>query len=273
MIQNIEHELDTEYTSGRGWFFSLFAWGDNEGYMEGKEVFNSYGRRSNRHLMMNYGFSMTYNQHELLRFSSSIPPQVAVALDRDAKLVETTDDADDKAEERIQKRRQMGRLRIFEPFPVSLRADEFNQKFMGLCRLAAMDVNELRAHVDERAGPEGSEEPNFYAPSARFPSSPISRENEVKALKMVHSFMEEKIQSYRTSIEHDQATLKCACIQAWFRSAILYRLSLKMVLFRHKQMAAVMLESLRLPHPGHLTLESIYKDNLAKFPIEAEGGV
>jgi hypothetical protein len=44
--------------------FRLFPTERSVGYAKGAEVFNSYGRRDNAHLLINYGFAMLHNEHE-----------------------------------------------------------------------------------------------------------------------------------------------------------------------------------------------------------------
>ena len=46
--------------------FRLFPTKSSAGYAKGAEVFNSYGRRDNSHLLINYGFAMLNNEHERL---------------------------------------------------------------------------------------------------------------------------------------------------------------------------------------------------------------
>ena len=57
--------LQTKYdfnVGGNG-TFRLFPTGTNR-YPKGTEVFNSYGRRDNRHLLMEYGFAIENNEWE-----------------------------------------------------------------------------------------------------------------------------------------------------------------------------------------------------------------
>ena len=43
--------------------FRLYPTGRNS-YAKGEEVFNSYGKRNNTHLLLNYGFAIENNMHE-----------------------------------------------------------------------------------------------------------------------------------------------------------------------------------------------------------------
>ena len=43
--------------------FRLYPTGRNR-YFKGQEAFNSYGRRNNRHLLLEYGFAIENNQWE-----------------------------------------------------------------------------------------------------------------------------------------------------------------------------------------------------------------
>ncbi len=274
MIRAMEHEFDAEPAAPPGggggrdrtWYFSLFAYGNHPGYPKGTEVFNSYGRRSNRHLMMNYGFSMAYNEHDVLRFTAPIPPPPPPPCEGETNgTVTSTDQRNGHTEEVVQKRRHMGRLRLYGPFSVSLRADEFNQKWMGICRLAAMSVDELRAYVDARVASAPPEEPLLYVPSARLPSCPISQANEGKALESMQVFLDDKLREYPTSVTQDRMLLQCACLQDWFRSAVSYRLSLKMILVRHKAFVVRLRQSLNVAQLEHPVLVALYEQHVLNF--------
>jgi len=54
--------------------FRLFPSGTNEGYASGCEVFNSYGRRPNDNLMMEYGFGTTLQKQWLFSTTQSYSP-------------------------------------------------------------------------------------------------------------------------------------------------------------------------------------------------------
>lgn len=56
---NVQTKYDYD-VDGNG-VFRLFPTGDNH-YPQGAEVFNSYGRRANENLLMDYGFSMLDNE-------------------------------------------------------------------------------------------------------------------------------------------------------------------------------------------------------------------
>jgi len=63
---NLNHgNVATKYdfdVGGNG-VFRLFPTGTNS-YLKGREVFNSYGRRDNAHLLLHYGFAMLDNEHD-----------------------------------------------------------------------------------------------------------------------------------------------------------------------------------------------------------------
>ena len=56
---NVQTKYDFDVDSNK--LFRLFPTGDNF-YGKGSEVFNSYGRRSNENLLLDYGFSMLDNE-------------------------------------------------------------------------------------------------------------------------------------------------------------------------------------------------------------------
>jgi hypothetical protein len=56
---NVQTKYD--YNVDENGVFRLFPTGQN-GYLVGQEVFNSYGRRANENLLMDYGFAMLDNE-------------------------------------------------------------------------------------------------------------------------------------------------------------------------------------------------------------------
>lgn len=55
-----------DYNVDDNGMFRLFPTGSNH-YKKGTEVFNSYGRRNNRHLLLEYGFAIEDNMWERVR--------------------------------------------------------------------------------------------------------------------------------------------------------------------------------------------------------------
>jgi len=53
--------------------FTIFPSGDNF-YEKGGEIFNSYGRRKNDHLLLDYGFSLLNNEHETVDVRVTLSP-------------------------------------------------------------------------------------------------------------------------------------------------------------------------------------------------------
>ena len=62
-----------KHTWGPDFCFRLFASGDNPGYRQGSEVFNSYGRRPNDNLLLEYGFAMLDNEWDVVQLGIAIP--------------------------------------------------------------------------------------------------------------------------------------------------------------------------------------------------------
>ena len=61
---NVQTKYD--YDVGGNGVFRLFPTGSNQ-YKKGTEVFNSYGRRANDNLLLEYGFSMLGNEWDKVR--------------------------------------------------------------------------------------------------------------------------------------------------------------------------------------------------------------
>jgi hypothetical protein len=75
-----KYDFDAEGNGG----FRLFPTAASAGYARGAEVFNSYGRRDNSHLLLHYGFAILDNEHErvalrLPRSSLSTLPHAELA--------------------------------------------------------------------------------------------------------------------------------------------------------------------------------------------------
>jgi hypothetical protein len=68
---NVQTKYDYD-VEGNG-VFRLFPTGGNS-YGKGREVFNSYGRRPNDNLLLDYGFAILGNEWEELQISVGIDP-------------------------------------------------------------------------------------------------------------------------------------------------------------------------------------------------------
>ena len=54
-----------DYNEGNNGVFRLFPSPGSDGYRKGAEVFNSYGRRDNEHLLLHYGFALPDNEWDV----------------------------------------------------------------------------------------------------------------------------------------------------------------------------------------------------------------
>ena len=70
-FQNLQTKYD--YDVDNNGLFRLFPTGCNS-YSKGSEVFNSYGRRANDNLLLDYGFSMIDNEWDTYELMLTLPP-------------------------------------------------------------------------------------------------------------------------------------------------------------------------------------------------------
>ena len=164
---NVQTKYDFN-VDGNG-FFRLFPTGSNR-YPVGTEVFNSYGRRDNRFLLMEYGFALFNNEWD--------------TVDLVVEISET-----DEAAER--KRGVLRRFYISSRRQFKLRTQRLNTDLLGFCRLRTMSSEDLDDPDNE----------------IKFFGQGISLTNEVAALNLYMSILENKLASYTTTFEEDEVIL------------------------------------------------------------------
>ena len=175
--------------------FRLYPTGDNQ-YLKGSEVFNSYGRRDNRFLLMEYGFALHANEWDTITISMNLTEE---HHDNPKKLALLT------------------RFNVSTRRSFRLRFGRLNQDFMSMCRLSAMSEHDM----DDRRN------------ELRFWSEGVSIENELQAQRVYIERLEETLRLYPTTLEQDVALLQQAPDDQRMVAATRYRHTKKRILHNH----------------------------------------
>jgi len=201
--------------------FKLFPCGHNS-YKAGQEAFNSYGRRSNSFLLLEYGFALRNNEWDTYRLTLRLKPSV-VAYKAKCNLLRSL---------------QMGRFKT-----VKLCWDTVNKNMVAFMRLNCMNDDEVVAAqkiVLEEEIPSSNE----FSELEKSWFACISKETQLLALKSCFQKVEEELASAgrETSIEQDETLLHSADLPDRFQAAIIYRLGRKRILISHIKMMSSLLE-------------------------------
>ena len=244
---NVQTKYDFNVNSNET--FRLFPTGRNR-YEKGAEVFNSYGRRDNHFLLMEYGFALLNNEWD--------------TVDMTLMILDTDIDAERKRELLKQfyistTRRfklRWGRLNIgmllllfiyiyyshIYIFTLHIRYNNFitctytnkyflSKDMLSFCRLRCMTVEELNNPENEM----------------KFFGQGVSFENETKAIDMYKSLLNDKLNAYPTTYEEDAAILNAANdISPRLVAATRYRHSKKRIIMKQLEILNAMAPLVRL---------------------------
>ena len=118
----VKYDLNTDGND----MFRLFPSPGSPGYKKGAEVFNSYGRRDNEHLLLHYGFAMPKNEWDtysivlnidtLLRHKQHHPRRRALSSDSESdEMMDGTEDDEPDAKRRMLQTRLKRLARFMRP--------------------------------------------------------------------------------------------------------------------------------------------------------------
>ena len=158
----LNHQSVATKYSWDGSHFKLFPTGKNY-YKKGCEVYNSYGRRSNRNLLLHYGFSMPENEWDTI--------QIYLRLDETDPLL--------KHKSILLRRNYFSSSQMFR-----LEYGQLSQKCLAFCRVLV--ANEAEVELMHRVG---------------FKRKPIHCRNEVAALLAFRGFLQNYLESFPTSFD------------------------------------------------------------------------
>ena len=202
---NVQTKYDFNVDDNGG--FRLFPTGRNR-YGKGEEVFNSYGRRNNRHLLLEYGFAIENNQWEsvgvtvsLLRDKCSVPERSSHHhTSRHCLSCQMSLDSEAPAFPEI--REIMHRYLFSSHKTYSVKFHQLSTEVIAFCRLASLNASEI-AQVEDHA---------------RFYTEPINWRNERAAIALAIQHFQRHIAAFRTPLEEDESVRTSnALAWGWWR--------------------------------------------------------
>ena len=184
-------------------------------YAEGEEVFNSYGRRSNSHLMLDYGFCLTDNEWESVTFVQRLyRPQEVTELYGKLKAC-------------------LNRAGFNVVRNLKLNRTTF-QKGLMFCRIVNLTEEEADELIKGGDG-DGIEK----CGTQKIECDVISKSNEVKALHAMLALLN----TFDTSaLEEDKKLLESEEVEGRLRAAIIYRTERMRIVKRAVDMCEEMLQ-------------------------------
>lgn len=222
--------------------FRLFPSGSNR-YGAGEEAFNSYGRRSNSFLLLEYGFCLENNEWDSYKIHVRMEPDVP---EYDAKSD-------------FLRSLGMTRFRSFrlEPFCKSTsKTPQVHPELLAFLRFSWLTSEEFHA-LQTRVRDPISQNPDssmsqFVPFSSRntgmtldsiLPKDSVSVETELTALDDLVDLLEAELEQQSTSLEQDLATLEVdPSIPPRLRAAMIYRIARKEILETHLHLAKKILD-------------------------------
>ena len=211
-----KYDFDVEGTG----IFRLMPTGTNC-YPKGSEVFNSYGRRNNRFLLMEYGFALENNEWDTCNVTVALeemrgggqstsgkgrvaPLSSLRGLEEGEKKARKTEGSagSDGGHADAQREVVRSKLELLNKFSISgrrqfrLRWGRLNQDLMSFCRLKAMSAEECADRQN----------------ALRFWSDGVSVSNELSAQGAYIAEMREQLARFPTTLEEDEEILAAAAL-------------------------------------------------------------
>ena len=180
-----------------------------EDIKEGSEIYDSYGKKSNAKLLLNYGFCLENNSENeyylTLKFNPKVPlfSQKKVIFQREEDYERTFKLYSNVYESELYELLSFLRFLIFEG-----------------------DFNVLMNAMNNK----DEENMNDTSPVSFYYIEPISKELEIKVLKHLNSILREALRRYPTSLEEDKKLLKNKNISFNQRNCLLLIISEKILL-------------------------------------------
>ena len=166
--------------------FRLFASG-GDGTRAGQEVFNSYGRRHNQHLCLEYGFAMLHNEWAYASVTLH-PPSVAQGLSQDQAGLRTS---------------LLARARMPTTGDFKLRWNKWSPAPLTYLRIVLSSADAAATHT-----------PSQLARSSMDPH------REVAALQELRAVYWHALAAYPTSVAEDEEELQALGVQVQAGSAV-----------------------------------------------------
>mmetsp|Transcript_34752 Transcript_34752/g.55712 ORF Transcript_34752/g.55712 Transcript_34752/m.55712 type:complete len:543 (+) Transcript_34752:854-2482(+) len=183
-------------------YFRLFPSGKNS-YQKGHEVFNSYGRRSNRFLLLEYGFCLENNEWDTY--------ELCVRLNSDAPNY--------SEKSNLLRRLGTSRVKIFR-----LRKGKMSQDLVKFCQIVCLSAKEI-SDLEEK-----TEEETFD-----YLCKALVGETQSSVYRFISSLITNEIEAQKTTLENDVALLATgANLPPRHMAAVLYRVGRKRILEWYK---------------------------------------
>lgn len=207
---NVQTKYDFDFEENG--VFRLFPTGSNR-YRKGHEVFNSYGRRDNAHLLLHYGFAMAHNEHDRL------PIAVEVS------------DAAPAMEDRVMLLR---RAKIYRREVFRLRSDRFEWGTLLFHRVAVLSASAASDLADSaRSSDDGG---------SLMMRSPLGLEAEARALRATVRYYRTFLASeFPTTIVEDANLLAEKDLNMELRQAVCYRITRKAIVHKNLRVLQIMI--------------------------------
>ena len=216
-----------------------------EDIKEGNEIYDSYGKKSNAKLLLNYGFCLENNSENeyylTLKFNPKVPlfSQKKVIFQREEDYERTFKLYSNVYESELYELLSFLRFLIFEG-----------------------DFNVLMTAMNNK----DDENMNDTSPVSFYYIEPISKELEIKVLKHLNSILREALRRYPTSLDEDKKMLKNKNISFNQRNCLLLIISEKILLIYYIYFCAYSLTLCTLTEREIITkVSNDYKYNNCQF--------
>ena len=216
-----------------------------EDIKEGNEIYDSYGKKSNAKLLLNYGFCLENNSENeyylTLKFNPKVPlfSQKKVIFQREEDYERTFKLYSNVYESELYELLSFLRFLIFEG-----------------------DFNVLMTAMNNK----DDENMNDTSPVSFYYIEPISKELEIKVLKHLNSILREALRRYPTSLDEDKKMLKNKNISFNQRNCLLLIISEKILLIYYIYFCEYCLTLFTLTETEIITkVSNDYKYNNCQF--------
>jgi len=231
---NVQTKYDFNLNANN--LFRLYPSGSNM-YHAGSEVFNSYGRRTNENLLMEYGFAILHNEWDTVALT--------VHLSQEDPLYE-------------EKRLIMLKLGTPSTRTFHLQGEKLLEDAIAFCRLISLDQEELQSIQN--------------ITYERIRSIRVSKRNEMAALYLLKEMVLFKNVDFQTSLQEDEATLAEATSKENQRqiNALNYRMTKKAIIQKQTQLLESVIQLIQvvewpIPESLQASIQGEKEDSILKY--------
>ena len=216
---NVQTKYD--YNIGNNGVFRMYPTGSNA-YPQGMEVFNSYGKRPNDNLLLDYGFSILDNQWDSVCLPIALPsPPESNAAATSAADVITKTAAENRKAKRLftRKKRMLFHVGFHVNSQFNLQRSTFPLDALAFARIASMNESELtsaeEAHSDAISSYDSIDENGADAAAdTDTPPRLSSADKHHHILKVQNAYLElNAIKIMKQSVLYSQSQWDCTSIE------------------------------------------------------------